>query len=67
MPNNTDAGQLRIKWIKSAIGYTKRQKETIRSLGLRKLNDSVERTDNPAIRGMINSVSHLVEVEEIGE
>ena len=58
-------GRLRITWVKSAIGYSKRQKQTIRALGLRRLQQTVERPDTPDIRGMINSVSHLVEVEEI--
>lgn len=56
---------LRITWVKSAIGYSQPQKDTIRALGLRRLGQSVERPDNPAVRGMVNSVSHLVEVEEI--
>ena len=56
--------KLRIKWVKSAIGYSERQKATIRALGLRRLYDEVEQTDQPAVRGMIAKVSHLVEVEE---
>lgn len=56
---------LRIKQVKSGISSTKRQKETLRSLGLRKLNQTVEKDDNPAIRGMINKVSHLITVEEV--
>lgn len=57
--------KLRIKYVKSAIGYARNQKETIRSLGFRKLQQTVERDDNPAIRGMIKTVSHLVQVEEV--
>ncbi|HZU66695.1 MAG TPA: 50S ribosomal protein L30 [Ktedonobacteraceae bacterium] len=57
--------KLRIKYVKSAIGYAKDQKETIRSLGLRKLQQTVEHEDQPAIRGMIRKVSHLVKVEEV--
>jgi large subunit ribosomal protein L30 len=57
--------KLRVKWIKSAIGYSKDQKDTIRSLGLHKLQHTVEVEDNPAIRGMIRKVSHLVQVEEV--
>jgi len=56
--------KLRIKWVKSAIGYSKDQKETIRSLGLRKLQQTVEHEDHPTIRGMVRKVSHLVQVEE---
>jgi large subunit ribosomal protein L30 len=56
--------KLRIKWIKSSIGYSKRQKATIKSLGLRRLGDTVEWKDDPVTRGMVNRVRHLVEVEE---
>ena len=56
---------LTITWIKSSIGYSKRQKGTIRALGLRRLGDVVEQEDNPVIRGMIDKVSHLVQVEEV--
>ena len=55
---------LKIKLVKSPIGYSKRQKGTVRALGLKKVNDIVEHTDTPVIRGMIFKVSHLVEVEE---
>jgi large subunit ribosomal protein L30 len=57
--------KLRVTYVKSAIGYNKRQKSTIRALGLRKLNQSVEHKDTPVIRGMIHKVSHLVTVEEV--
>jgi len=50
---------------KSVIGYPRRQKETVRGLGLRKLNRSRVLKDTPAIRGMIRKVAHLVEVEEL--
>ncbi len=56
---------LRVTYKKSTIGYTKRQKATIEALGFTKLNQTVEHKDTPAIRGMINSVSHLVSVEEV--
>ena len=56
---------LRITLRKSPIGYSKRQKRTVRALGLRKLNQSVEQADTPAIQGMITKVEHLVEVEEV--
>lgn len=55
---------LKVTWVKSAIGYSVRQKNTVRALGLRKLGQSVEHSDTPVIRGMINKVSHLVRVEE---
>ncbi len=57
--------KLRITWVKSAIGYSQRQKETIRTLGLRRLGDRVEREDSPNLRGMVHKVRHLVKVEEI--
>jgi large subunit ribosomal protein L30 len=57
--------KLRVKWVRSAIGYSKDQKDTIRSLGLRKLQHTVEIEDNPAMRGMVNKVRHLVQVEEV--
>lgn len=53
-----------ITWTKSAIGYSRRQKDTIRKLGLRRLNQSVQHEDTPALRGMIAKVSHLVDVRE---
>jgi large subunit ribosomal protein L30 len=57
--------KLRVKWVKSAIGYSKDQKATIRALGLRKLQQTVEHEDNPALRGMIRKVNHLVKIEEV--
>jgi len=57
--------QLRITLERSVIGYAQRQKDTVLSLGLRRINQSIVRPDNPAIRGMINRVTHLVSVEEI--
>ncbi len=57
--------KLRITYRKSTIGYAQDQKDTIRSLGLRKLGQSVIRPDNPSIRGMLFKVRHLVEVEEL--
>ncbi|MEJ2305974.1 MAG: 50S ribosomal protein L30 [candidate division WOR-3 bacterium] len=56
---------LRVKQIKSSIGSNKRQKRTLKALGLKKINDSVIHEDNPVIRGMISKVSHLVEMEEV--
>ena len=57
--------KLRITLKKSTIGYNKKQKVTVRTLGLRRLHHTVEHTDTPQIRGMINKVSHLIDVEEI--
>ena len=55
---------LTVTYKKSAIGYSQRQKDTIRSLGLRKLGQTVSLPDNGAIRGMVQHVRHLVVVEE---
>jgi large subunit ribosomal protein L30 len=57
--------KLKIRWVKSAIGYSKRQKATIRALGLHRLGQVVEQADSPVIRGMVAKVGHLVEVEEL--
>jgi len=59
--------KLRITYKKSMIGYSRDQRQTVWSLGLRKLNQSVIKPDNPGIRGMIFKVRHLVAVEEVGD
>jgi large subunit ribosomal protein L30 len=56
--------QIEIKLKKSVIGSSKDQKATVQTLGLKRLNQTVTQPDNPAIRGMIQKVSHLVEVTE---
>jgi large subunit ribosomal protein L30 len=56
--------QLRITWVKSSIGYSQDQKATIKALGFRRLGQSVFRPDNPSIRGMVQKVIHLVEIDE---
>jgi len=57
--------KLRITQVRSAISRKTNQKETIRSLGIRRLHQTVEHDDHPAIRGMIATVQHLVRVEEV--
>jgi large subunit ribosomal protein L30 len=59
--------KLRITWTKSAIGYAKEQRTTLRTLGFHCLNQTVVHNDSPEIRGMINKVRHLVRVEEAPE
>jgi large subunit ribosomal protein L30 len=59
--------KLKITWVKSGIGYSKDQRQTIRALGLRRLNQSVEHEDSPVVRGMIFKVRHLVSVEPGGQ
>ena len=56
---------LKITQIKSAIGYKPKAKSTLAALGLKKLNQSVEKTDTPQIRGMLKKVNHLVQIEKI--
>ncbi len=57
--------RVKIKWVKSTIGRSYKQKRTIRALGLTKLNQVVEKEFTPQIEGMIKKVSHLVKVEEV--
>ncbi|MBI2761472.1 MAG: 50S ribosomal protein L30 [Chloroflexi bacterium] len=59
--------KLRITYTKSAIGYAHDQKATIRSLGLRRMQQSVEHDDTRDIRGMVHKVRHLVTVVEVSE
>lgn len=61
------SGKLCITWVKSSIGYPRRQKATIRALGLRRLGQTVIQEDSPVVRGMVRAVEHLVLVEESGE
>ena len=55
---------INITQIKSGIGYRKKTKDTLKALGIRKLNQTVEKKDTPSIRGMISKISHLLKVEE---
>jgi large subunit ribosomal protein L30 len=57
--------KLKVKLVKSAIGYAQDQKDTVRALGLKKLNSEVIKEDTQPIRGMIFKVKHLVSVEEV--
>jgi len=59
------AKQLKITLVKSVIGYNKSQRETVKSLGLTKLNSWVIQNDTPDIRGKAQKIAHLVKVEEI--
>ncbi len=52
-----------VTWVKSAIGYSIRQKRTIAALGFSKLGQTVTRPDNPQVRGMIEAVKHLVKIK----
>lgn len=64
--NNTQK-MLRITYSTSSIGVEKDQKATVQRLGLRKLGQTIEQPDNPAVRGMIHKVRHLLTVEEFEE
>lgn len=59
------AKKLKITQVRSGIGLAKDQKATVRALGLKRMNDTVEQDDTPSIRGMVFKVKHLVSVEEI--
>jgi len=61
----TQPKHLRVKLVRSMIGYKRDQRETVKSLGLRKINQVVEVQDTPAMRGMINKVIHMVNVEGV--
>ena len=56
-------GRIRVTQVRSAIGFDRRQRATLRGLGFRRMGQTVEVVDTPAVRGMIRKVSHLVQVE----
>jgi large subunit ribosomal protein L30 len=56
--------KIKVTWIKSGIGYEESQRQTLRTLGFHRLNQSVVHDDTNVVRGMINKVRHLVKVEE---
>ncbi len=58
------SGRVKIRWVKSMIGYNRKQRATLRGLGFRRLNQTVDLEDTPCVRGMINAVTHLVVVVE---
>jgi len=60
----TSAKTLRITLVRSAIGYPKGQKATVRALGFHRLHQTVEHKDTPALRGMLNKIIHLLKIEE---
>jgi large subunit ribosomal protein L30 len=65
MPKNESSSKtLRVTLVRSPIGYTKDQKATVRALGLHRMHQTVEHKDNPAMRGMIQKIIHLLQVEE---
>ena len=65
MPKKETTGKtLRVTWVRSSIGYTKDQKATVKALGLRRLHQTIEHKDTPALRGMLNKVIHMLKIEE---
>ena len=64
--NNKEHKTLFVTLVRSPIGYTKDQKQTVLALGLRRMHQTIEHRDTPALRGMIRKVEHLVKVEEVG-
>lgn len=56
---------VRVTLVKSPIGYSQRQKGTVKALGLNRMNQTVEHVDTPVLRGMLDKVCHLIEVEEV--
>ena len=64
MSKKSSGKTLRVTLVKSPIGYSKDQKATARALGLRRMNQTVEHADSPAVRGMLNKISHLIKIEE---
>ena len=57
--------KVKITQIKSAIGYRRQAKDTLKALGIKKMNGSVVKVVSPAIKGMITSINHLLKVEDI--
>jgi large subunit ribosomal protein L30 len=65
MPRKDTTGKtLRVTWVRSAIGFKKDQRATVRALGLHRLHETVEHKDTPALRGMLNKIVHLLKIEE---
>jgi large subunit ribosomal protein L30 len=60
-------GKLKITQLKSGIGGTARQRETLKTLGLRRIGATVVRDGRPEVRGMVRSIAHLIQVEEVSE
>jgi len=60
--SDTTGAKIRIRQVRSVIGYNRKQGEVVRGLGLRRIGHTVEVLDHPAMRGMIHKVRHIVEV-----
>jgi large subunit ribosomal protein L30 len=64
MAKSAEGKTIKVTLVRSAIGYPEPQKATVRALGLRRLNHTVEHKDTPALRGMLAKVVHLIRIEE---
>ncbi|MFQ5777032.1 MAG: 50S ribosomal protein L30 [Terriglobia bacterium] len=64
MKGRRKSGKIKVKWVRSWIGCPEKQRAVIRGLGLRRLQQVVERHDTPAVRGMVKKIPHLVEIVE---
>jgi len=60
----TSGGTIKIQYYRSMIGYSKKQKAVIKSLGITKLNQTITRPDNPCVRGIVEKVPHLLKIVE---
>jgi large subunit ribosomal protein L30 len=64
MPKKTSTKTIRVTLVRSPIGFPKDQKATVRALGLRRMHQTVEHQDTPALRGMLTKIIHLLKIEE---
>lgn len=62
--SNKKRSSVKIQYVRSAVGRPQRQRDVVRGLGLRRLNQVVERPDTPAVRGMVAKIPHLVQIVE---
>ncbi len=62
--NTESSGTIKIQYYKSMIGYSGKQKQMVKSLGITKLNQTIERPDNPAMRGVVAKIPHLLRIVE---
>jgi large subunit ribosomal protein L30 len=61
---DTGSQRIKIQQVRSPIGFPRNQREVLRSLGLKRIRQVVERADSPAVRGMVNKIPHLVQIVE---
>ena len=58
----SESGKIKIQYYRSMIGYSKKQKEIVKSLGITKLNQTIERVDTPSTRGVVAKIPHLLRI-----